>query len=183
MTLTLPGEEPRPRALPGGSTTDDAAIDQALREADAGRRLDIYERITGLFEHWYLALRCDEECYRARRHERPFSLVVIESQPGSEAWQFTGRTAEALKGRLRQSDLAGYLGSARFAVLMPEIDQTSADSRVGRLLRASPGSQAGISTFPRDGLSFKSLYAVAVRRLSRGTAIRARRYRRIHQVA
>jgi GGDEF domain-containing protein len=182
VTLPTPGPEPDTNA-PLEVGAPDGAAEHALRDPGTGRRLVMYERTTGLLAHWYLALRCDEECQRARRYGQTLSLAVIEPQPGVEARQFSDRMPAALRERLRKADLAGYLGNARFVVLMPETGQPNADKLLGRLLRGAPGAQAGVSTFPRDGRTFSSLYAVAARRLARGSALQARRYHRIDQAA
>lgn len=155
----------RPDATHDVVLPDDAVIDRALKEVDVGRRLVIYERTTGLFAHWYLALRCDEECYRARRYDRPLSLAVVEPAAGADSWHVSQRITSALQEGLRKADLAAYLGNARYVLLMPETGPASARGLAGRLRRKVPEAQAGISTFPRDGLAFDDLYAVAARRL------------------
>ena len=54
------------------------------RQVEAGRKLVIYDQETGLLASWYLALRCEEECYRSRRYGRSLSLLVVRAVGESE---------------------------------------------------------------------------------------------------
>ena len=141
-------------------------FEEALRRVNASRKLVIYERETGLFAHWYIALRCEEECYRAQRYQRSLSLAVVEPQPNSDAWSVAEKITGALQQRLRKADLPGYLGNARFVLIMPETDRDGGLDVLRRIEEDVAEIQGGVASFPRDGLNFDQLQEIAVRRLS-----------------
>jgi len=139
--------------------------DEVLRQVNAGRKLVIYERETGLFAHWYIALRCEEECYRAQRYQRPLSLGVIEPSSTGDSWAISEKLAPALQDRLRKADLPGYLGTARYVLIMPETDLEGAEEVIQRIRNDVEDIQGGVASFPHDGLTFDHLYEIAARRL------------------
>ena len=148
---------------------DDASnstlLQQALERVEAGRKLVIYERDTGLFAYWFISLRCEEECYRALRYGRPLSVAVIEPAPDTESWEATDRITKTLQEHLRKADLAGYLGNGRFVMVLPETDRAGALLFVERVRGFVPDIQAGVSGCPEDGRTFSELYETAAARL------------------
>jgi len=137
----------------------------AAKQVEVGRRLAIYERDTGLLAHWYLELRCDEECYRAERYSRPFSFLVVEPRPGSQEWTISEELREWLAANARKSDIVGYLGNGRYVLLLPEADGERAKELAARIQDAVPSAEVGIACLPQDGRSFAHLLAAAERRL------------------
>jgi hypothetical protein len=144
---------------------DTDPLDEALHRASAGRKLVIYERETGLFADWYIALRCEEECYRAQRYQRPLSIAVVEPEHRSETWTVAEQITSALEKRLRKADLPGYLGNARFVLVMPGTDRDDASYVLQRIEGDVAEMQWGVAAFPQDGSNFDQLYDVAARRL------------------
>lgn len=145
-----------------------ALFDDALQRANAGRKLVIYERETGLFAYWYIALRCEEECYRALRYQRPLSIAIVEPDHASDTWAVAEQITGALEQRLRNVDLPGYLGNARYIIVMPETGQGDALGVLERIEEDVAGIQWGLAAYPRDGANFDQLYEVAARRLEFG---------------
>lgn len=139
----------------------------ATKQVEVGRRLAIYERDTGLLAHWYLELRCDEECYRAERYSRPFSFLVVEPSPSSQEWETSEELREWLTANARKSDIVGYLGNGRYVLLLPEADVEGAKELTLRMQLDVPLAEFGISCLPQDGRSFTHLLAAAERRLGR----------------
>jgi hypothetical protein len=148
-----------------GSALRDAIAREISEQADAGRKLVIYERETGLFAHWYIALRCDEECHRSTRYERPLTLLIVEPSPEADGWKVHEQIADWLKGKLRASDIAGYFGNGRHIVLMPESTIAGVESVVARLHSDIEGAETGLSSCPEDGSSFEDLCTAARNRL------------------
>jgi len=146
--------------------TPAALLEKIAQQAESGRKLAIYERETGLFAHWYITLRCDEECKRAVRYERPLALLLVEPVAQSNAWEVNDRLLDWLRRQLRATDLPGYLGNARYVVLMPETKPGQAKRAVKRLLAEVDGSEAGLSCYPEDGDSFNALLSTATNRLT-----------------
>lgn len=149
------------------SPSPEGLVRKAARQADAGRKLAIYERETGLLAHWYIALRCKEECYQADRYQRPLTLLLVEPTRESDAWVVQGQLADWLRRNLRTSDIAGYLGNGRYVVLMPETDLSQAARLALRLCGEVEHAEAGLSSCPEGGDNLKQLSAAASCRLGR----------------
>ncbi len=147
--------------------TDSQLIQRAKAQAEAGRKLAIYERDTGLLAYWYLELRCMEECYRAKRYGHSLVLVVIEPSPGQNEWTVQGEIAGWLHKTSRETDLIAYTGNGRFLALMPETDPKAASRFVSRLKKAIPSADAAISSFPETGETLTDLLSAAVQQLGR----------------
>lgn len=152
--------------LRSGSSVRQAVIEKAVQQVEAGRRLAIYERETGLLAHWYIALRCEEECHRAERYERPLTLIMIEPEESAEVWKAQGEIADWLGRKLRSSDIAAYLGNGRFVVAMPENSVADAQALLARLHRDVAGVETGLASYPKDGGDFEELCSVALNNLS-----------------
>ncbi|MDI6856767.1 MAG: hypothetical protein QME71_00390 [Dehalococcoidia bacterium] len=148
------------------SAAGDGLVEKAAKEAETGRKLVIYERTTGLFAYWYMAMRTEEECARATRYEMPFALAVVEPATGSNEWALHGLLSDWLQANTRATDLAGYAGNGRFLVLMVQTNEAAAVAVLERLRSQIANVEAGISVFPTDGASFAELYATAQSRLA-----------------
>ncbi len=131
------------------------------RQVEAGRKLVIYDQETGLLASWYLALRCEEECYRSRRYGRSLSLLVVRAVGESEPWLIEGRLADRLRRNTRASDIVGHLGRGSFVAMLPETDFDGAALVAERLRRAVPEAETSISCYPQDGESLEELVAAA----------------------
>ncbi len=150
----------------GDDASSTTLLQQARERVEAGRKLVIYERDTGLFAYWFISLRCEEECHRALRFGRPLSVAVIEPALDTEPWaEATDQITEALQKHLRKVDLAGYLGNGRFVLVLPETDRAGALLFVKRLRAFLPDIQAGAGGCPEDGETFNELYETAAARL------------------
>ncbi len=154
-------------------SADVALLEQAVGRADVGRKLVIYERETGLFAHWYIALRCDEECQRATRYQHNFTLITVEPSPESDAWTVQEAIATWLREHLRTTDLAAYVGNAGYVVLMPETPTAGAEVVAGRLRSGVEGAQVGVASSPEDAGDFEQLLAAARNRLAEPVEVAA----------
>lgn len=142
-------------------------VDEAVQLADRGRKLAIYERGTGAFAYWYVLMRWTEESSRAVRYGRTLTLALVEPEAEGDASRLTTALAAWLQEHLRVSDIVGYLGYARFVVVMPETDQMGARIVMDRLLQDVAGGDVGVVSFPEDGLDFEQLCTEASRRLQK----------------
>jgi GGDEF domain-containing protein len=138
-----------------------------VSQAQAGRKLAIYDRETGLFAHWYVGLRGQEEVARAARYTRKLSLLIIEPRTSTTAgeWAVKSEIGQWIQNELRASDIAGYLGNGRYIVLVPEANAAAIDGLIGRLRQRIPPVDIASSEFPDDGLSFEDLWRSATLRL------------------
>ncbi len=119
--------------------------------------------VEGLPTYWYLARRCEDECYRAERYGRSLTLLVVELVGESDALQVEGQLRNWLRSHVRLSDIAGYLGDGCYAVLLPETDRDAASGLETRLRWAFPRVKAGISVHPEDGRNLEDLIRAARR--------------------
>ncbi len=138
---------------------------QIEKYVQQGHKLAIYERDTGLFAHWYVELRGAEECDRAKRYERPLSMLVIEPARTQEARDAQQELCAWLSSELRHADVAGYMGNGRYIVLMPETDTEAATHVIERLMNEGYATDVGIACFPEDGATHDELYKSAASQL------------------
>lgn len=145
------------------SGQDEVAIRRARHQAELGRQLAIYDRVTGLLSYWFLALRGDEECHRSARYEAPLTVVVVETHPDSNAdvQELSRRFASSV----REVDSVGYFGNGRFVSLMPNTDLGQAAGVRNRLTKIGFGDCA-TATYGMHGTSFDELYQAALARVS-----------------
>jgi len=149
-----------------------AILGRIFAQAQAGRRLAIYDRDSGLFAHWYMSLRGQEECARAARYERRLGLLMIEPRAATagEEWALKSEIGRWMQTELRATDIAGYLGNGRYVVLAPEADPASIEKLIARLRARIPAVDAAYSAFPEDGVVFQQLWRGATTRLSARSA-------------
>jgi PleD family two-component response regulator len=126
--------------------------------ADEGRKLAIYDRVTGLYAYWYLQMRAEEEMSRAGRYQKPLSVVSFWCST-KEAIE---RATATLAGTLRATDLAAYLGNGHFVVLLPETNAEGAAIVVERVRERVGGDISGVAVqYPEDGQTLNDLIETA----------------------
>ena len=88
-----------------------------------------------LLARWYMLLRLKEEMERARRYDRPLSILtaVPALLPGEQLSPeaFAAATEAALRAA-RSTDLLGWLDNDSILVIMPETSQAAAEAVVFR---------------------------------------------------
>ena len=129
------------------------------------------------------------EIERARRHERPLSVLAIVPDeldaPGRRGRRLAAEAARpvdaAIEAAVRAIDIVERIGPSRFRVALPEtgpeggrivaerirlrIDATRPELEPGRVVGVSVS--IGISTYPADGTDTVELEAAAERALAR----------------
>jgi len=147
--------------------------------------------LTGLASQTYFARRLEDELQRARRQERPLTLVLIDIDPTrparaedngydpEEPTQAAGDGsspqlfAMLLRRQLRGIDLAAYRGARLFALLLVETGRDGASALLQRLRRdaaaqgALPRFSAAMAVSPDDGLTADALLDHVEQELSR----------------
>jgi hypothetical protein len=84
-----------------------------------------------LYADWYILYELQKELERARRHERPLSILILTpapslgEHPSQEALEVAA--AAAMKCA-RPTDLVGWLPDNRILVVLPETDKDGAAS-------------------------------------------------------
>lgn len=146
-----------------GNSPDLEGLSHQVEEV---RKLAIYDRETGLYAFWYLELRGDDECNRARRYESPLTLAIIDGEGGANSWAMQGVLTNWLRLHLRNVDVTGYLGDCRFVVVLTNTDVSGAQTILRRLQADVGGVIVSLSSLPGDGNNFETLYAAARARLA-----------------
>jgi GGDEF domain-containing protein len=124
----------------------------------------MYDRETGLYAHWYLARRFEEEAKRSERYSRPLSVIAMEVR-GEDAYRVQAEVRDWLDRCLRSTDLASHLGGGRYLALLTETVLEDAAAIAARLAERFPGNvEIGIGCFPEDGGKLEDVQKVAERR-------------------
>ncbi|HEX9888740.1 MAG TPA: GGDEF domain-containing protein [Nitriliruptorales bacterium] len=116
---------------------------------------------TGFYDARELRRRLDQEEARARRHDHPFALVVIDvdAQDGDIAG-----VAAALLAAVRPTDIVARLGVSAFASLLPETSGEGA-ARVVDRLRSGLGeglAAVGVAVHPEAGATGEQILRAAI---------------------
>lgn len=172
-----------------------AALDEAVRETISAfveehtlqlRRLSRMDSLTGLYNHRTFYERLADELNRAQRYDSPLSLVLLDLNNfkfvnESKGHQFGDhllvKSAELMRGDLRQTDILCRYGGDEFGVILPETTQKEASAMMTRLaedfreLGRTEGAPVdfgicfGLSAFPEDNGSVEHLVKAADERL------------------
>jgi PleD family two-component response regulator len=121
---------------------------RARREIDTVRSKSLFDRLTGLYtenglQHWVEQLGA-----RALRKREPIACVVVAPAVGAgeEGSASGAQTSEALaqisdvcRSHARRSDILGYLGESKVAILAPDTDAAGVRRLIDRLQLAIEG--------------------------------------------
>jgi hypothetical protein len=138
------------------------ALAEVVQMAEEGRRLAIYDRTTQLYAYWYLDLRGAEEVVRARRYNKPLSVLSLWATSPAAIQKLTAH----LDAQLRDTDIAGYLNNGHVVVILCETSLKGASVVLRRTLIENPGVAGATVTFPEDGSTFDDLVEAAKARIA-----------------
>ncbi|MDR7414879.1 MAG: GGDEF domain-containing protein [Armatimonadota bacterium] len=172
-------------ALKGFLETREAntRLREALTEL---QQLSVTDPLTGLFNRRHFMEILEREMSRHGRYGQPFSLLLLDvrnlkhindtrGHPAGDAVLCS--VADALRGRLRRSDLAFRIGGDEFAVLLPHTDPQGAYRLAlglyDRLRAQDPLADVtiGVAGFPAHARDPTSLIAAADAALYRARAV------------
>jgi hypothetical protein len=119
----------------------------------ADRRRPIYDRESGLFQHWYFRLRVEEEIVRADRFNQPFTMLRVTSEDPATM----DAARKAIKRATRSVDLASDLGDA-LGLVLPNTPKANADPVMERLRQAAPTAVVVATGYPQDGTTYGQLF-------------------------
>lgn len=122
------------------------ALQNARLHSEA-RRLADTDPLTNLHSRRYFDEQLRRECARARRYGRALGLLLFEAEGEVTDLPAVG---EQIRSVVRSTDVACYLGEARFAVVMPEAGEGDVE-RLHRRLQFALGGPVdlgqGLSLF------------------------------------
>jgi diguanylate cyclase (GGDEF)-like protein len=99
------------------------------------KRLSITDELTGLHNYRYLQQRLEDEFERARRFDRPLSLLMLDADEFKRFNDQYGHVAgdvalsefgSILKAAVREIDVTARYGGEEFSVVLPETDAAGA---------------------------------------------------------
>ncbi|TDI16706.1 MAG: sensor domain-containing diguanylate cyclase [Acidobacteria bacterium] len=150
---------------------------QAIKQLETQARTD---ELTGLANYAYFSERMDQEFARARRHNIPLSLMVVDmdhfKKINDESGHATGNEllqylASVLLDTTRPMDLAGRCGGDEFVMLLPSTDIEGVGALSQRLIAEIKNHDSsdlpnfsisvGCSTFPENSITLAELLAHA----------------------
>ncbi|MEM9192979.1 MAG: GGDEF domain-containing protein [Myxococcota bacterium] len=111
-------------------------------------RMTIVDGLTGVNNKRFLMESLEREIPRARRHERPLSLLIFDidhfKQVNDNYGHLAGdyvlkEMATLVKDRIRPDDILGRYGGEEFAVILPETNVTGAVAIAEELRRLVEG--------------------------------------------
>lgn len=145
------------------------AIVEAKERAELSSNVD---SLTGLYNRRHLDTLLPQEIERARRHDRPLSLLMIDSDHLKEVNDTLGHLygdqllidiAQALAEQVRLVDTVVRFGGDEFVVVMPDTDSEGAQLPANRIREAMDDHEIrangtavrttislGLATFPDD---------------------------------
>ena len=156
-----PKEEPRPEEVEAPPPAPSG--EESLRDE------------LGMYHLWYLERRLKDELARASRKEGIFSLVCwrLRGLPGETIPdELVIKAAEIISAGLRTYDVFARVDEERFVALLFDAEQQPATTAAFRIkgdmqvqMQTTGRWQAGVASFPRDGVDGDSLIQAAFRRL------------------
>lgn len=116
-----------------------------------------HDALTGLYNRRYFERRLREESAHAKRHKRPYSLILVDldhfklvndTYGHEDGDRVLCHVAELILGALREDDIACRVGGEEFVVLLRATPGTAARVVANRLRAAIAGT--AITLGPRD---------------------------------
>ena len=121
---------------------------RARRRSEESRSASLLDSMTGLFSERGLQYWAAQLGARAYRNHEPFACVAVtptstQSLSASGPMSATlNYLADLCRTQSRKSDVVGYVGDGRFAILAPDTDDAGARQFIGRLQRALANESA-----------------------------------------
>ena len=161
--------------------TQAAIAIEKMQRFEKTRRLAITDGLTGLYNHRYFAKSLRKELKRAKRNDRPLSVIIFDvdhfkhfndTNGHLEGNEVLKGVARVMKQALRNVDILARYGGEEFAIILPDTDkkqgldiaqrichqmeqETFAGAETQPLKRIT--LSAGIASYPHDARKENSL--------------------------
>lgn len=159
-----------------------AEVSERRRQEEHARHLAVRDPLTSLANYRLLMERMDAEIKRYARHERPFSILLLDLdglKKINDAYGHTVgslaicRVAEVLHLSCRETDTPARYGGDEFALVLPETSSEAAAQVAQRISERLAKDletprltiSIGIAEYPRDGLTVEQMISAADRSL------------------
>jgi PleD family two-component response regulator len=117
---------------------------RARQEIDTVRSKALFDRLTGLYTEYGLQHWVEQLGARALRKREPIACVVVAPDGSNDGISLTAeQSSDALaeitdvcRSQARRSDILGYLGDSRVAILAPDTDVAGVQRLIDRLQHA-----------------------------------------------
>jgi GGDEF domain-containing protein len=143
-----------------------AFVHTARQQLQKRRQTFLQDDGSLLYADWYFALRFEEEIQRAKRYGQPLSLLVFAPSGLRHKNGLPDRLglAQALRQRLRSSDVPGPLSDDEVAIALPNTGVRRAGQARRRLqpVGARFGYSIGTATLVADATDREGLTAAAL---------------------
>ena len=156
---------------------ENAAITEELRERNIElHQMSITDGLTGLYNRAYMPQTLAKELARAKRHERSFSILMMDIDHFKRFNDTHGHqagddvllgVAQILKSAVRACDYAARYGGEEFLILLTETDRAGARELAEKLrlqvetmslvARESVTVSIGVASFPDNGENMESI--------------------------
>src|SRR5262249_18123896 len=121
---------------------------RARREIETVRSKSLFDRLTGLYTEYGLQHWVEQLGARALRKREPIACIVVapsvgvgEERPGAAAQtsEVLAEISDVCRSHARRSDILGYLGESKVAILAPDTDAAGVRRFIDRLQLAIEG--------------------------------------------
>jgi diguanylate cyclase (GGDEF)-like protein len=155
-----------------------------LKLQDTLRQQSIHDSLTGLFNRRYMKDSLEREMYRAKRHNSPFGLIMLDidffkkfnDEYGHDVGDMVlEKVGRMVKMTIRPEDIPCRYGGEEFLIILPGAGQEGTNMCASRLIEEtrklkvkSKGSlmsgvtvSMGIASFPLNGDAIESVVKAA----------------------
>lgn len=140
---------------------------RASREASGVRAKSLVDRSTGLYSQYGLQQWADQLGARALRKSEPIGCVVITADVAmsdggavtdEQSSDVLAAVTDVCRATSRRSDVVGYLGDLRFAIIAPDTDASGIQRLIDRLQQAVDGGGGYTARSGRRTASLRAGY-------------------------
>lgn len=143
---------------------------RARHEIETVRSKALFDRLTGLYTEYGLQHWVEQLGARALRKREAIACVVVAPevtdmygapQTAEQSTEALAEITDVCRAQARRSDILGYLGGSRVAILAPDTDVAGVQRLIDRLQQAMGGGSAKTGSGQRSPSLRAGYYAVS----------------------